>query len=296
MAIALTTLLILSPLDARHLLEALLRLIHIPVPVDIAPAPEVPPPKAIDVTLVRKPPAPKAEPPAPKASIAPAAARTAPPTGTPAGGEAALTKPEGSGTVSPPQGVAPQQPTAAIDRGAALQGTVVAASGEEAPISETTGKTTSKDSGTNHGLEVPALTLSLTAAEIAQLLATGAAVVVAASTEGKATYVLGTEHRFTAATTDQMASISSRGFPVGTANLAGPWSTTLKREEPGASFEFTLHFSNAAEAIIVGEQLDAVKAKGIDLNKEMAAGHVVVTDGAIDPNTLNFHIVGVSER
>lgn len=81
-----------------------------------------------------------------------------------------------------------------------------------------------------------------------------------------------------------------------TADLVEPWSTTLKHEDPRASFGFSLHFSDAAEAIIIGEQLDAVKAKGIDLDKEMSAGHVVTTEGAIDPHTLNFRIVGVSER
>jgi hypothetical protein len=172
---------------------------------------------------------------------------------------------------------------------------IVGTSVEDAPMSETPGKSSS-EGGSTSGLKVPALKLALTATDIAQLLATGAAVVVATSGEAKAAYVLGTDHRFTVATASQLASISPRSFSVASADLVGPWSNTLKRDDPGASFEFALHFSNAAEAIIIGEQLDAVKAKGIDLGKEMAAGHVVVTDGAIDPDTLNFHIVGVSER
>ncbi len=53
------TLLTLSPLDARHLLEALLRLLHWQITAENSPPLEIPPPKSIDVTLVPKAAAPK---------------------------------------------------------------------------------------------------------------------------------------------------------------------------------------------------------------------------------------------
>lgn len=359
LVIAFAGLLFLSPIDARHLLEALLRLFNMPVAAEI-PTPEVEPPKPIDVTLVPKPPvqpvppptkadapptlktppppppkdaqsgekpaqAAAAQPPAqaaatqpppqggatqppPQAAPAQSAAQAAP---TPPAAQAAPVQPPpqaapalpaAQGTAAQPTppptpAAAPQPPVSAADVATRSQGkdNAVSTSGTDAAASDDAA-TPGKAAPANEGLKVPVLKLALSAPEIAQLLATGAAVIVASSGEGKEQFMLGADGHFAAATASQLAVASSRGFPVTSANLTNAWSAILKRQDPKASFEFALHFSNAADAIIVGEQLDAVKAKGIDLDKELAAGHVVETDGAIDQNTLNFHIVGVSEH
>lgn len=211
LAITLTTLLILSPMDARHLLEALLRLIHLPTPAESAVAPLAVPPKAIDVTLVPKPLVPQVPLPIKQLNVTPAVTPTGQATRTASSGEAAVTGPAGQGTKgSPPQAAALPQRAAPMSQQPTLQG-VAGTAGQDSPMLEVEGKT-SNNGGATRGLELPALNLSLTAFDIAQLLATGTAVVVASSSEGKTEYVLGTDHRFTTATAEQLASISPADF------------------------------------------------------------------------------------
>ncbi len=102
-----------------------------------------------------------------------------------------------------------------------MQGIVVATLGEDAPISEKPGKAASDGVAAPHGLQVPALNLSLTAEAIAGLLQTGTALIVATSDDGKSQYILGTGRRFAMATIEQLAASFLAGLPGQECDLGG---------------------------------------------------------------------------
>lgn len=162
-------------------------------------------------------------------------------------------------------------------------------------MSETSGAIAGAGASATRGLAVPALNLSLTAEVIAGLLQTSTAVIVATPSAGTVRYILGNDGRFTKATNSQFAALSPRAFPMQEGTLATAWSRALERQDTQHTFVFALRFSDRAAAMIVNEQFGALKKRGIDFAKALAAGHTVVTDGVIDADTLNFHIVGVKE-
>ena len=308
--IASVMVLALSPADARHLMELIARILHLQTAAD-DPAAAVAAAKPIEVTITVLPdpkPKPKA---APKPAAASANAATSANKGTPSSqspAAASAATAADKGTPSSQSAAAATAATAA-DKGTPSSQSAPASNpvadapptatpglSADAPVLTTPGKTSQPDAAPAAGIPVPALRFSLPLEVIAALVRSGNAVIVASTGGGDAQYVLGTGGQFAKATAAQMASLSTRAFPVKNPALLGVWSVALKRQDGQHDFAFNLRFSSGTEASIVSEQFNAVKAKGIDLAKEMASGHVVVTDGAFDPATLTFHVVGVSEE